>query len=85
MEYRVALVALSSAVMAACSFQPVDKDASNSNDGGGNSTIAPSADPPDSSWALCQSPECDNTNGTIPLATDFPPIYLPDGGTTASP
>jgi hypothetical protein len=85
MEYRVALVALSSAVMAACSFQPVDKDASNWNGAGNSSTIAPSADPPDSSWALCQSPECDNTNGTIPLATDFPPIYLPDGGTTTNP
>jgi hypothetical protein len=85
MKYRVALALLSSAVMAACSLQPVDKGASSSDEGGSSSEIAPSADPPDSSWALCQSPECDNTNGTIPLETDFPPIYLPDGGTTTNP
>ena len=85
MKYRIALVALSSAVMAACSLQPVDKGASSSDEGSTSSEIAPSADPPDSSWGLCQSPECDNPNGTIPLATDFPPIYLPDGGTTTNP
>jgi hypothetical protein len=89
-HHWIGLLVLSAAAAAACSFEPVDGGASGGDGGNaGASTLLPaapvSADNPDSSWALCGSPSCDNANGTIPLLTDFPPIYLPDGGETTNP
>jgi hypothetical protein len=54
---------------------------SGAEDGGGGATDAEGL----SAWQLCQSPSCDWISGEIPYLDQTPPIFLPDGATTASP
>lgn len=90
MSARVALLLLlagAPGTLAAC-FQELDTNAdSDPTSAPGSSSGAQDASPSAglSSWQTCQSPSCDDANGTIPFLQQTPAIYLPDGGTTSDP
>jgi hypothetical protein len=67
-------------LLAGACFQKLDPSASSLA-----GTESSPATAPSTTWALCQAPSCDSPDGDVPLLLDTPPIYLPDGGTTATP
>jgi Planctomycete cytochrome C len=81
MKGRLLLLAFAPTMTLAC-LQELDTDAAldpaRAAEGDGQGSDA-------SSWQACQSPSCDNANGTIPFLQQTPPIYLVDGSTTQSP
>jgi hypothetical protein len=98
MTSRIAPVVLACAIpwaLAAC-FQELDPAvASDPPEEGGvaEAAVSPPAPAPGdaassaglTSWQICQSPSCDEPNGTIPFLQQTPPIYLADGGSTTDP
>ena len=91
MRTRAALLLLACApcALGAC-FQQIDTQAASDPQGGSGeaSTPEPEAGVDISgltTWQICQSPSCDEPNGTIPFMQQTPAIILPDGGTTSDP
>jgi len=84
------LLACAPCALGAC-FQELDTGAASDPQGaGGAEASTPEPDDAASSagltpWQICQSPSCDDPNGTIPFMQQTPAIYLPDGGSTTDP